>query len=368
MLLIFVELMLVTALALFFSTFSSPMLSAALTFGLYVVGHFSADLRNFQQVVDSPAAAAFARGLYWVLPNLAQFDVKSDVVHGVRVPLGYMAMTGAYAALYIAMLLAIAVAGVFAAGLQVDVTSRSPAAVVATVALAGVLLAAAVQVQAARERALPAADDDRGLAVPALGTALRAADRRLQRAVRRRLLDPRDSVLRRHQAAARRVGRRQPPVAAPPPSLAADAYPLLYPLLDITTTLDPRFNIAYRFGAVFLGRTVSARRRTVPIWRSRCWRRDCASSPTSGSTCRTSASSTTGTATTSARRPTGSRRRPTCPGAPWWLRSLAATTLAQGGDRQSSRAMWKAIREIGGDRLAAQGRRAPPAAAAGARR
>src|SRR6266496_3052814 len=42
---------------------------------------------------------------------------------------------------------------------------------------------------------------------------------------------------------------------APPPSLAAEppvSYPLLYPLLDITTTLDPRFNIAYRFGSVYL--------------------------------------------------------------------------------------------------------------------
>ena len=107
-LLIFVELMLVTALALFFSTFSSPMLSAALTFGFYIAGHFSSDLRNFQQVVDSPAAARLARGLYWALPNLAQFDVKSDVVHGVPVPFGYMAMTSAYAAVYIAMLLAIA--------------------------------------------------------------------------------------------------------------------------------------------------------------------------------------------------------------------------------------------------------------------
>ena len=106
-LLIFVELMLVTAIAVFFSTFSSPMLSAALTFGLYVAGHFSGDLRNFQQVVDSPAAARLARGLYWVLPNLAQFDIKSDVVHGVYVPIGYMAMTGAYAAVYIAMLLTI---------------------------------------------------------------------------------------------------------------------------------------------------------------------------------------------------------------------------------------------------------------------
>jgi hypothetical protein len=33
---------------------------------------------------------------------------------------------------------------------------------------------------------------------------------------------------------------------------AAAKYQLLYPLLDITTTLDPYFNIAYRFGAIFL--------------------------------------------------------------------------------------------------------------------
>jgi ABC-type transport system involved in multi-copper enzyme maturation permease subunit len=105
--LILVELMLVTAIALFFSTFSTPMLSAAFTFGLFVVGHFSSDLRNVQDVVDSPAAARLARGLYWVLPNLAQFDVKAAVVHGQPVPLGYLAVTMGYAACYIAMLLVI---------------------------------------------------------------------------------------------------------------------------------------------------------------------------------------------------------------------------------------------------------------------
>ena len=96
-------------MALFFSTFSTPMLSAALTFGLFLVGHFSTDLRNFDQVVDSPAAARLARGLYWVVPNLGQFDVKSQVVHGQPVPLGYMALTAGYAALYTAMLLTMAV-------------------------------------------------------------------------------------------------------------------------------------------------------------------------------------------------------------------------------------------------------------------
>ncbi|MEO8259362.1 MAG: ABC transporter permease [Acidobacteriota bacterium] len=105
LLLILFELMIVTAIAIFFSTFSSPMLSAAFTFSLFVVGHFSADLRGFGQVVESPAAATLARGLYWVLPNLGQFDVKAQVVHGQPVPIGYLALTGAYAALYIAVLL-----------------------------------------------------------------------------------------------------------------------------------------------------------------------------------------------------------------------------------------------------------------------
>ena len=103
--LIFAQLMLVTAIALFFSTFSSPMLSAALTFGLFVVGHFNADLRNFEDVVDSRAAVYLARALYYVLPNLAPFDVRAEVVHAQPVALGYVALTTGYAVAYIAALL-----------------------------------------------------------------------------------------------------------------------------------------------------------------------------------------------------------------------------------------------------------------------
>jgi Cu-processing system permease protein len=106
--LIFIELMLITALALFFSTFSTPLLSASLTFGLYIVGHFNADLRNFEQVVNSRTAAWLARGLYHVLPDLSAFDVKTEVVHGLPVPPGYLAITTAYGVLYIAVLLLVA--------------------------------------------------------------------------------------------------------------------------------------------------------------------------------------------------------------------------------------------------------------------
>src|SRR5262245_12012573 len=48
--LILVELLVITSIALLFSTFSTPILSAAFTFGFFIVGHFSTDLRNFDQV------------------------------------------------------------------------------------------------------------------------------------------------------------------------------------------------------------------------------------------------------------------------------------------------------------------------------
>lgn len=108
-LLIFMELLVVTAIALFFSTFSSPFLSAALTLGLWVIGHFNADLRNFEAVVDSPVAASLARALYYVLPNFAAFDIKTQVVYALPVPASYLATTAAYGATYAAVLLTAAV-------------------------------------------------------------------------------------------------------------------------------------------------------------------------------------------------------------------------------------------------------------------
>ena len=108
--LIFAELMLVTALALFFSTYSSPLLATLLTAGLWIAGHFNADLRNFETVVDSPAAAALARAIYYVLPNLAPFDVKAEVVYGMPVSARHVLFTLAYAVVYITTLLTGAVA------------------------------------------------------------------------------------------------------------------------------------------------------------------------------------------------------------------------------------------------------------------
>ena len=103
--LIYVDLALVTAVALFFSSYSSPMLSAVFTLGVYVVGQFNADLRHFDRIVSSPVAVAIAKACYYVLPDFSKFDVKLAVVHGIPVSGTYVALTAAYACVYIAALL-----------------------------------------------------------------------------------------------------------------------------------------------------------------------------------------------------------------------------------------------------------------------
>jgi hypothetical protein len=121
-------------------------------------------------------------------------------------------------------------------------------------------------------------------------------------------------------------------------------YDQLYPLLDITTSLDPNFNIAYRFGSILLsegypngpGNTDQAITLLqkginempnkwqyyhdagfVEYW----WRRD--SQAAAGWFMKASKQ----------------------PGAPNWLKPLAASVLAEGGELDASRELWTLLAE-----------------------
>lgn len=110
--LILAELALLTAVALFFSTFSSSgILSAGLTLGVFVVGLFSEDLRGFSAIVNSPMVSSMVRGAGRIVPSFSAFDVKADVVNGrPPVPWAYVAMTAAYAAFYAGALVGASIA------------------------------------------------------------------------------------------------------------------------------------------------------------------------------------------------------------------------------------------------------------------
>ena len=106
------ELALLTALALFFSTFSSsPLLSIAFTVGLLVAGLVSHDLRQFGDVVDAPGAvAAVVSAIGWVVPAFSAFDHKNAVVSGLPIAAGRVTFNLFYAAAYSLAALAGAVA------------------------------------------------------------------------------------------------------------------------------------------------------------------------------------------------------------------------------------------------------------------
>jgi ABC-type transport system involved in multi-copper enzyme maturation permease subunit len=80
--LILVELMLVISIAMLFSTFSTPALSALFTFTLYVIGHFNADVKQYGAASESFLTKALAGALYYLLPNFGNFDIISQTAHG----------------------------------------------------------------------------------------------------------------------------------------------------------------------------------------------------------------------------------------------------------------------------------------------
>lgn len=107
--LIYLELAIITATAILFSSFSSPALSALLTFFVFVIGHFSTSLRDFAENVGSAAARFVFGAIYYLLPNLSFFTFRTEAARGDVPPTAMLASAFFYAVCYIAVLLAAAV-------------------------------------------------------------------------------------------------------------------------------------------------------------------------------------------------------------------------------------------------------------------
>ena len=103
--LIFVEILVVTAIALFFSTFSSSTLSAILTLGVYVIGHLTADLRSLAANSESGIVKAVVDALYYLSPNLEMLNIKGQAAVGILVAPEYLMLASLYGLFYAGVLL-----------------------------------------------------------------------------------------------------------------------------------------------------------------------------------------------------------------------------------------------------------------------
>ena len=106
--LIYVELAIVVAVALLFSSFSSPALSALLTFFVFVIGHFSTDLKALSASSGSLVSRALFGALYYLLPNFSNYSYITAAAHG-RAPTAEAFLAAClYGVAYVAVLLAAA--------------------------------------------------------------------------------------------------------------------------------------------------------------------------------------------------------------------------------------------------------------------
>ena len=100
-----VELGIVTAFVVFFSSFTTPGLTALFTVASVTAGQLSEDLLYFGTHGSSRALAAATEVVYWLLPHLTVFNARGLASHAIAVPPERLAFAVAYGGLYMAALL-----------------------------------------------------------------------------------------------------------------------------------------------------------------------------------------------------------------------------------------------------------------------
>lgn len=115
-----IELVVVVAIALFFSVTAHPIEGAIFSFVVTLASHTTSSLNDLatdltRTVAGVPpsagavAAAKVVSFVYMVLPNLEDLNYRAEAVHGLPIPAGVAVMSAAHAALYTALLLVLAI-------------------------------------------------------------------------------------------------------------------------------------------------------------------------------------------------------------------------------------------------------------------
>jgi ABC-type transport system involved in multi-copper enzyme maturation permease subunit len=101
---IVLQFLIICALALLFSSFSSPLLSAVFAFSLFVIGSFAEDLRGFAGMAHG-LTRWLATGAAYLVPNFSAFNVISSIAHEHSVAGQLILHNTIYALFYAAMAL-----------------------------------------------------------------------------------------------------------------------------------------------------------------------------------------------------------------------------------------------------------------------
>lgn len=105
-----VEVAVLVAIALLFSSISTPMLAALFTAGLWLIGHLTRDLRALGAQADAASVTRVTELLYRALPDLEAFNFASHAAHGLPLMASDLVLSALYAFGYVVLTLTVAVA------------------------------------------------------------------------------------------------------------------------------------------------------------------------------------------------------------------------------------------------------------------
>jgi len=108
-LLIYFEMCLIIAFSTLFSTFSTPTLSAVYSIMIYITGHLSKEALLITQSKENLSLNSIMQVVYYIIPNLENFNIKTEVVHHLNVSYEKIFLSIMYGILYSAVILFIGV-------------------------------------------------------------------------------------------------------------------------------------------------------------------------------------------------------------------------------------------------------------------
>ena len=109
-LLILIELWVMASVAVFFSSFTTPILASAFSLSLFLIGHLLTDLRAFAERMNAGAGKSLVNAASRILPDLELLNLKSQAANDLAVPARYVATSLLYGLAWTALLLVLSIA------------------------------------------------------------------------------------------------------------------------------------------------------------------------------------------------------------------------------------------------------------------
>jgi len=103
--LIYLEILIIVAFAMFYASFASPMMAAVFTLGTFAVGHLSGFLYDYVRLYPDRGLHWLLRGIYHIAPNLEKLNLKMAVVEGLKQPPHQLLHAAVYGLSYLALIL-----------------------------------------------------------------------------------------------------------------------------------------------------------------------------------------------------------------------------------------------------------------------